>query len=132
MAHEHAKIRKVIGLPDVNYQPVWDAFFSDGKGFAFERLLKNYLLKIKIHHLEEINSGYSSGTLVNLILEKCFKHPYLTGHTAKINDICRFHFEYLCKVIIHSHAWVTRTEPKIYLQTLKIKNPLGTGRILLT
>jgi len=67
---ESQKLRKVIGLPEINYGPFWDAFFSDSRFFAFKLLMKNYLIKIKIHHLQPINSGYSSGVLVNMILTK--------------------------------------------------------------
>ena len=39
-AYETKKLRKVIGLTDYDYGLVWNAFFFDGKGFAFDKLIR--------------------------------------------------------------------------------------------
>jgi len=40
MNSENPKISKLIGLPDVNFAPLWAAIFADGEGQVFTRLLK--------------------------------------------------------------------------------------------
>jgi hypothetical protein len=128
---ENVKMRKLLNLPDVDYSQFWECFFSDGKCYSFERLMKNYLIKIKVHPVEEVNSGYQSGVLVNMILSRCHSHPYLSKYAKSLCEISRADFQFLCKAIIHSHAWINRNDTKVYLQTLKVKEPLGSGRILL-
>jgi len=123
------EMKKKLARPDGDYSSFWTAIFcSNSKLFSF--LLKNYLFKIKIHHLEDINSGFNAGSIVNMILEKSETHADIKPFFKDIHAICQDNIKLLCKVIVQSHPWNLRPD-KICIQNLEIVEPLGTGRILL-
>jgi hypothetical protein len=125
------KFKKLMGLPNVDYSIFWSALLEAQPQKFFERLLRNYLFKIKVHHLNEMNSGYFAGTLVNLILENCNTNDYMKKYAPDIHKTCLTMFQFLCKTLIHSHAWMNRKHIKVYLQSHIVDDPIGAGRILL-
>lgn len=103
-------LNKNIGVSDVDFTAFWKAFFSKN-GAAFENLLKNYLFKIKLHCVQEINSGFISGEIINLILHECLKgNPYLQPWANQIRELCQKYFGLLSKTLIHSHAWIFKNQ----------------------
>jgi len=112
------EMKKKLGRPDGDYSSFWNAIFTQNCRL-FGLLLKNYLFKIKIHHIEEINSGFSAGSIVNMILEKCETHPDIKPFSKDIHNICRDNLKFLCKVIVQSHPWNLRQE-KVYVQNLEV------------
>ena len=122
---------KEIGMGEVDHTELWSTVFSENYQ-VFELLLKNYLLKIKMNTMGENNSGYVSGRIINMILEKCAQnHKYMEPHKEEILNICKKHFRYLCKMIIQSHAWGPKEGVNAYLQDYQVKDLLDTGRLLL-
>jgi len=62
---------KEIGLGEVDHTEFWTTVFSENYQ-VFELLFKNYLLKIKMNATGENNSGYVSGRIINMLLEKWY------------------------------------------------------------
>ena len=122
---------KELGIGEVDHTELWSTVFSENYQ-VFELLLKNYLLKIKMNTIGENNSGYVSGRIINMILEKCAQnHKYMEPHKEEILNICKKHFQYLCKMIIQSHAWGPKEGVNAYLQDYQVKDLLDSGRLLL-
>ena len=112
------EMKKKLGRPDIDYSSFWSAIFGQNCKL-FGLLLKNYLFKIKIHHIEEVNSGFSAGSIVNMILQKCETHADIKPFAKEIHMICRENLKFLAKVIVQSHPWNLRQE-KVYVQNLEV------------
>jgi len=103
-------MNKNIGVSDVDFTAFWKAFFSQN-GAIFENLLKNYLFKIKLHCVQELNSGFICGEIINLILRESLKgNSYLQPWMNQIRELCQKYFGLLCKTLIHSHAWIFKNQ----------------------
>jgi hypothetical protein len=74
-----------------------------------------------------------SGKIVNkMLMHASSEHPFFEKHRRAMADVSRSYFNFLCKAIIHSHAWIQKPDSNnVYLQTYKVKDPLGTARIML-
>jgi len=79
-------MNKGISETKVDYNQFWKIIFGN-RAEVFSNLLTNYLLKIKIHHFDDINSGYQAGQLVNTILENMFEESFWMKINHEIGHI---------------------------------------------
>lgn len=119
-------------LSDKQIQQIQEIIFHDPQAKAFEALVGNYFVKFRVlSKLKEVlNSSFMSGQIINKVFENIEIIDKIYPETVvRIKQIGKETMEFACKTMMYIHQ-ILRFN--FYLQGIKINNPLGTSKILIT